>query len=352
VRKKKRRCWLTTLVTLVLVTLCEPTGAAEIDSLSARYHFRWDASKRIEKIVNEHLTEGVADANSGSDSCEPSNLYESVKDALGQSSVLIGHRIAKQLRDDAAIDGEFTPLARSVYRDLPFFASISLQLANLMDTVRIGRHEIGLDKFGHFFAEGWQYFERAYLEGDGADAALDWGEKAERTYFGWLTTGAYSYADLTANFNGMRFWQRLLGEHDPLLPADAIAKPYIACRDERWVLQSEFDLDDFVDGAWDEGNNCTQMSTEENQALFDEQVARLQRRYLHRYTCPVVPPRCEVARVRYGEYAQRLLHPLCYSAEESGWDRVMRWLQFTAGKVWGVFIGAYEALLAAISNPS
>jgi hypothetical protein len=281
-----------TLLSLLCTILCVPTflSAAEIDSLSARYSLRRDALGRINSVMNERLAEGVESANEEDDGCDAEALYAELKDAVAQSYFLVGHGIAEQLREDELIPRDHTPLSRSVYQDLAFFTGISMQLADLMGTVRLAGHEVGLDKFGHFFAEGWSYFKIAYLDDEGVAAAMDWGENTERTYFGRFTTGIYSYADLTANFNGMRFWRRVLGDGEDPLGQERAEQPYVACQQDRWVLQERLDLGEYVDAAWDEGNNCTEFSTEENRARFRARVSHLEDRYLHRFTCPISPP--------------------------------------------------------------
>ncbi|MFC6672641.1 hypothetical protein [Marinobacterium aestuariivivens] len=64
---------------------------------------------------------------------------------------------------------------------------------------------MGLDKLGHFFAQGWQYFELTALGGGTLEQALALGREQEQGRYGYLTTGIFSYADLAANFNGWRF---------------------------------------------------------------------------------------------------------------------------------------------------
>jgi hypothetical protein len=340
----------------LLVFLCSVLGiplalhGAEVDSLTARYSLRRDALDRINRIMNERLAQGVAAANEKEEGCDADTLYTELKDAVGQSFFLVGHRIAQQLNEDELIARDHTPLARSVYQDLAFLTGISMYFADLMSTVRVAGHEVGLDKFGHFFSEGWSYFELAYLDDEGIAAAMDWGEGTERTYYGWITTGIYSYADLTANFNGMRFWRRVLGNgEDPVAPEHA-SDAYVACQEGRWTLQQRLDLGEYIDGAWDEGNNCAEFSTGENEARFQARVSRLEARYLHRFTCPVSPPHCQATRQKYGELAPRLLHPTCLAASETWSETLVRWARYVMGTVWTPLIGLWERLVGGESK--
>jgi RHS repeat-associated protein len=65
---------------------------------------------------------------------------------------------------------------------------------------------IGTDKLGHFFAQGYEYFEIANIQGKGKVAAIEYGEKTEKEKFGLQTTGVFSYADLEANLSGLQFY--------------------------------------------------------------------------------------------------------------------------------------------------
>lgn len=86
--------------------------------------------------------------------------------------------------------------------------------ATLSPTVRLYGHEFGIDKLEHLFQQGYQYY-RIYNEAikrgstteEATQKAIKWGQKTERTYYGLLTSGVYSNADLFANFAGFRFYQ-------------------------------------------------------------------------------------------------------------------------------------------------
>lgn len=101
-------------------------------------------------------------------------------------------------------------------------------------TVRLYGIEFGIDKLEHFFQQGHQYYEimqKGFANGgtraEAVKQAIDWGKKTERTYYGLLTSGVYSNADLYANYAGLRFYEGLteptqLGSmsHSPLAVLD------------------------------------------------------------------------------------------------------------------------------------
>ena len=73
--------------------------------------------------------------------------------------------------------------------------------------------------------------------------------------YGAVTTGVFSYADLVANLNGMRFWNRVLAENADVLTGQRI-RPYVGCVNRRWQVQALFDWQEYIDLSWDETNNC------------------------------------------------------------------------------------------------
>jgi hypothetical protein len=88
--------------------------------------------------------------------------------------------------------------------------------ATISPTVRLYGVEFGIDKLEHFFQQGYQYYEierKALAKNATAEEALkkaiEWGKKTERTYYGLLSSGVYSNADLYANYVGLRFYKSL-----------------------------------------------------------------------------------------------------------------------------------------------
>jgi hypothetical protein len=151
---------------------------------------------------------------------------------------------------------------------------------------------------------------------------MDWGERSERTYFGLYTTGVHSYADLAANFEGMRFWQHVLGRaDDPLDTGWRSRRPYVTCRrrfwlagERRWRVSRKLDLADYVTPVWDEAVNCCGYRNQQIEALVRARIAELSAAANADYTCPLDPDGCARARQRFGEWAPRLLHPTCLAA--------------------------------------
>jgi hypothetical protein len=86
-------------------------------------------------------------------------------------------------------------------------------------TIRLYGVDLGTDKVGHLFQQGYEYYVR-YLDArdDGADeaaalaGAVRWGVLTESTLYGLALTGVYSNADLAGNYAGLEFYHNLFHE--------------------------------------------------------------------------------------------------------------------------------------------
>src|SRR4051794_40339650 len=118
-------------------------------------------------------------------------------------------------RDAGVADAGFElPLSRCVYGDSLF--DKPLLLAFLSPTVNVHGTYLGVDKLGHVFQHGFYYlqeYRQAESDGEGAAAAtaraVRLGVDEEQGFYGALTTGVYSNADLAANYAGLKFYLNL-----------------------------------------------------------------------------------------------------------------------------------------------
>ncbi len=157
------------LALTLALAFCLPVRGAEIDSVTARDEPLRNSAGRMNARINAFLRDGVERANQRDRGCDQADLYRQIRKAI--VSPFIGHSLAEDLdRRRVRFDG-------SIYRDLGVFEALSVHLKDLSAVIRLGDHLIGVDKFGHFFVEGWKYFEIAYLDGKGIDAAMAWGDR-------------------------------------------------------------------------------------------------------------------------------------------------------------------------------
>ncbi len=298
----------------------QPGRGAEIDSVTGRSAKLRNSARAVNSRVDGFLRAGVERANQRDRGCDPGDLYKQLRRAIARP--FIGHLLAEDLNDAEDLDRRRVRFKESIYRDLGVFDALSVHLKDLSAVIRLDDQLVGVDKLGHFFVEGWEYFERAFLDEEGIDAALAWGERSERTYFGLYTTGIYSHADLTLNFEGMRFWLRVLGQQsDPLENGRRFNRPYVICarrfwsREHYWKLKRRFRVQHYLSVAWDEAQNCCSYRNPEIAALIRRRVDEREVTDSETYSCPIDPNACAAARARYGAWAERLLHPQCLAAE-------------------------------------
>lgn len=335
-------------ILLIFSTFTQHADTAEIDSVSSRKLALADVHNDINALLNERIREGIQRANqqvkSSFDSenliapepgivCDEDKLYTELRKSIFQSFTaswgLKGYDLDRQLRAHLAGKSYSLALEESIYRDLTFLEGFSLNLKGLSDVANVNGALIGLDKIGHFFAEGWQYFEISNDPDQSLSAALEWGQQKERGMFGFTTTGIFSYADLATNLDGWRFWNKiLLKKPDPLkgLSARLLEQPYIRCEIQildsiqrfklvrAWEVQNEFDITDYVNPAWDEGINCNLYA---NAAIEEKVMTRIHETNPD-FSCPTSIRACRWATVRYGEFSNNVLHPACRVHGETG----------------------------------
>jgi hypothetical protein len=325
------------LCVLIVTFAFQASFAAEIDSVTPRDLELDNSIVLINEIFNQRLQEGIRKANDRQDDiedlekdefCDEEILYTELRKAIFQSFTaswgLKGYGLDKQLRSLLAPKSYSLSFNDSIYRDINYLEGFSLKMKKLSDVVNINGCLIGLDKMGHFFAQGWQYFELTAYEAGNIGEALKWGKKQEAGKFGYTTTGIFSFADLVSNFNGWRFWNKvLLKENDPLKGwiATLFDRPYVTCKVQfissiknkkivrAWESNTRFDLADYVDGAWDEGNNCNSYANPD----IEEKVTSRIYSIAPNFTCPCIPEECLAAQEKYGAYAKHVLHPQCLS---------------------------------------
>lgn len=174
--------------------------------------------------------------------------------AFLRSDLAIPKELAEQLAGDRLMTTRFGKwMASHKFRvqpdrfKPPYSESIFvLNPANhltMTPTVRLFGHELGIDKLEHIFQQGHQYYEiekQKLREGRTPQAALqaaiDWGKRTERTYYGLLTSGVYSNADLAANYAGLKFYQ---GITQPLTFSGSVRMAAVTLTNGRWVVNEK-----------------------------------------------------------------------------------------------------------------
>lgn len=278
-----------------------PAGAAEADHFTLEDGQMVDITAEVNRLANEGLQAAIDDLNAqgGCDASPASEelLYERLTD------VFSNHKKGKLVQ--AILHGDLPrtviPLKESLYSEWSIWNGFLLGRRGaaksplaLSPLIKIGDVVIGVDKLEHMFGMGQRYFKGHYLDGKPLVRVLKGGIFKEKTALGgnMLATGVFSYADLSANFNGMRFWNHMLQLRDDVLGPQHNIGPYLACRSGKWAKNEErpIDLRSYVDASMQESINCSKFATNAGVRKFQEALADRQAKSGARiFACPENP---------------------------------------------------------------
>jgi len=289
------------LAAIFLILSWTPARAAEADHFSLPEGQIADITAEVNRLSNEGLAAAIADLNAqgGCDASAKSEevLYERLTDVFSNHKK--GQLVLSIIHGD--LPRTVIPLKESVYSEWSIWNGFLLGRKGaaksplaLFPLIKIGDTVIGVDKLEHMFGMGLRYFKGHYLEEKPLVSVLKGGIFKEKTFLGgnMLATGVFSYADLSANFNGMRFWNHMLQKRDDVLGAQHNAGPYLTCQAGKWVKNEERPIDfrTYVDATMQESMNCSKFATAAGARKFQEALAALQSKDKSRvFSCPENP---------------------------------------------------------------
>lgn len=288
----------------VVVFLHRPASAYEVDNFTDSDIALEDSREQLNAEVERRLEKSIAEANSKMNGffrsirCDDSpakdarvQLFKSLSSQFSSGYIIRGGM--EDYAEQELTQGPRRYLQkienqRSVYRGSESKILNNIELASV---IQINGVRLGTDKLGHFFKEGFTYYD-GRRQGT-LELVRRTGSNMEKTFTGRGSTGVLSFADLAANYDGFRFWSRVLGEGiSPCSSAGAAAgakvysmakelaasqsspgqiststkrdEPYICCQDGRFQRNPRvaFDFADYVSNAWDESSNCNRYSEE------------------------------------------------------------------------------------------
>jgi hypothetical protein len=232
------------VVTGTAIALSCSARAYETDQFYNRSQPIADSTEVLNKKVNETLQEIVVTWNKGNNERA---FVDSVYNTLG------GHHWVDKLErwamNSPEVDKLETSRYESIYGGMPFWSTRTTFLFGIGSTMRLNDELIGSDKIGHFMSQGRKFYRRYLKYGSEQEAARQ-SAFTERAIFGSGTTGAYSNADLVANYEGYRFYRSLFDD-DVVTGKPAILR----WENDGWLIQREFDWADHVNEYWDEALN-------------------------------------------------------------------------------------------------
>lgn len=232
-----------------------------------------DATLEINERANQYLELAVSKSNELG-GCDQEVLYKELRKYFANHSQ---GELGADLLEDKDIPRTIVPLIDSVYQDWSILNGLLLGLPSakksplaLGPILKMGDVVVGTDKFEHMFGMGFQYFTSHYLKGKELHKVLKRGIALEKTALGGniFATGVFSYGDLAANFNGMRFWNHMLLTNDDVLGAAYNLGPYIRCEGNQYVVNAPIDFRNYMDLSMDESINCSKFATRKGLSKF------------------------------------------------------------------------------------
>jgi hypothetical protein len=119
-----------------------------------------------------------------------------------------------------------------------------LDYSTLSPTFRLYGIDLGGDKLEHLLQQGFKYYSiyreqrrKGLSEAEASAKAIAWGQRTERTYFGLLSSGVYSNADLFANYAGLKFYLHLT----KTVEGQPATRPLYRLENGRWVFAGQID---------------------------------------------------------------------------------------------------------------
>ena len=282
--------------------------AAETDQFSKLDQPVEDSAELLNSKVNTYIEKSLQVLNANVHLCEEKDLY---KELMKYFNNHLKGILMKEILRDSRFDKRPISLDESIFKGwtpwdgigmgLPFLKSSDLVLTGVM---RVGDQTIGTDKLEHFWGQGFYYFTKNYLDKKGTIRALKIGITKEKIYLGGnkIGNGVFSYGDLGANFNGMRFWNHVLQKRADVLGAEHDIGPYIVCENNQWKQVKNVDFRYYIDDSMDESINCSKFPSKST-------VRKVQRAIKARHlSCPVDQKRLDLMIEKYGELAHWIIN--------------------------------------------
>lgn len=309
---------LTTIAMLSVLSI--GTFGAEVDQFTKRNDPLLDSSQILNAKANEYVQKSLKVLNESSINCSTleaeKNLYKELRKYFANHTK--GELTIYALKSDD-VQKRKLKIQDSVFRDWTIFDGYLLgkPSANNSDLalgplVRMNDVVIGTDKLEHLFGRGFSYFTNYYLKGKSLKRTLKSGVFGEKTIYGGnkIATGVFSYADLSANFNGMRFWNHMLQKREDVM-GDNFG-PYIICSNGKgWEQVKEIDFTHYFDASHDEAINCSKFPTKKTAKKYANVVKELAAEKTHFVGiegCPIDPNALEAMKQKYGKFAKDILN--------------------------------------------
>lgn len=285
-----KRLLLTLVITIVSLGML---NAAEVDSYTHQFKTFEDISTLINDFSKEALTNSVEATNKQTENCQSKKsekiLYKELTKYFSNHSK---GKLVKHLLHSDEVFKVVTPLKESVFGKWKPLDGLRLggkgaskREFPISPLIKVGDYKIGIDKLEHMFGMGQIYFKNHYIKEKKLRRVLKNGIFREKLFLGgqMFATGVFSYGDLSANFNGMRFWNHMLLKEDDVLGKVYNQGPYVKCVNNQFIVNEEKPLDfrNYVDASFDETINCPKFARKTAVKKFKKAISDLG------MTCPM-----------------------------------------------------------------
>ena len=219
-----------------------------------------DVSAYLNRFINQRTWQTIAAVNQDTLqqkkplSCEAVHKLI-VSDYNKNKGLDFISEIERKVYDDPTLsryppisDSKLAVIERSIYKKSQLF---KLKIFGI--NINVNGIYLGLDKLDHILRTGYLYFtlyqkyrQQGLSEQQAEIAAIQKGIVQEKTYFGYWVSGVFSYADLEANYQGLRLHQQFCsGNH-----------PYLSQRPNgTWAFLRTIDFRAYINPWFDESYN-------------------------------------------------------------------------------------------------
>jgi hypothetical protein len=296
--------------------------ASEVDQYTYADQPISDITIELNQRANEYLAKAIQTANKKK--CTPGQrrsekrLYKAMKKYFAN---YMKGQLIKDILYTNDFEKRVIPAPKSIFKDWSASDGLVMRLHNnkedavtLSPIIKMAGLEFGSDKLEHMFGMGHIYFNNFYHKKRPLHKVLQNGIVREKLFLGGnlLTTGIFSYGDLVANFQGMRFWNAVLKNNKDVLGADI--GPYVECDRGQYVQVGEIDFSVFIDKGLDERVNCSKFATNVGYRKYTRNARRVLALQGKEFSCPSISPQLDILAEKYSMIIgpKKLRKPLWY----------------------------------------
>lgn len=302
------------ILLLVLIFSQTSLHSAETDPFTPRYYETEEGLPPINKEINRRLTLILEILNKSPEALNSSCSWAAYEQLLGAKLRRpFQGQIEAYIVDTPGLPKDVIPFDQSVFKNVPTIFSFQIEIGSVLgigfaDSIHHNGFLIGADKFGHFIDEGYYYYSLVNHWNIEISDVLNFGKFIEYAFEGELLSGVYSYADLSANYDGYRFWTNLLGSNKN--NKDSL---YVSCNKGNWIIKNPIDLGIYIAPSWDEGMNCSEYAYKDMYAGILKSIQQLELKNKKRYQCPIYPDKVASMIKRYGKDAKNIINPILFN---------------------------------------